>query len=74
MTKGEEWNPGYWHMRLAAIQNFIGYQFSLDLKMYNYENNSPFLYPLVPAHSTAETHTITPRTAVQNCFTEKEHG
>lgn len=41
--------------------------------MCNYENNSPLLYPILPAHSTAETHMITPRAQLSKIASQRKY-
>lgn len=60
-------------MGQAVVHYFRGYYFFFDLQMCNYENNSPFLYPILPAHSAVEMHQVTPRAQLSNIASQSKN-
>lgn len=74
MIKGEKQRSqviDLWDKQLSTISEDIIFFF--DLQMCNYENNSPFLCPILPAHSAAEMHMITPRAQLSKIASRRKN-
>lgn len=60
-------------MGQAVVHYFRGYYFFFDPQMCNYESNSPFLYPILPAHSAVEMHQVTSRAQLSNIASQSKN-